>query len=46
MGGEQAPREAKDAVITQMFLIEQVPFGRDEKYHLQMYDEKAQIWGF
>ncbi|CAD8109859.1 unnamed protein product [Paramecium primaurelia] len=46
MGGPQAPGSLDDGVVTSQFLINNLPFQRDEKYHGKYFNDKAQVEDF
>ncbi|CAK61271.1 unnamed protein product (macronuclear) [Paramecium tetraurelia] len=43
MGGPQAPGTLDEGVVTSQFLIKDLPFKRDEKYHGKYINDKAQV---
>ncbi|CAD8204375.1 unnamed protein product [Paramecium octaurelia] len=46
MGGPQAPGSLDDGVVTSQYLINDLPFQREERYHGKYFNDKAQVEDF
>lgn len=43
MGGKEAPGTLDEGIVTSTYLIETLPFKRDEKYHGKYFNDKATV---
>ncbi|CAD8122155.1 unnamed protein product [Paramecium sonneborni] len=46
MGGPYAPGNLDDGVVTSQFLINNLPFQRNDKYHAKYFNDKAKVEDF